>query len=107
MIKPFEHHPKQARTSARWTVNFTIRKYLTVPPKMVTDHLASYYLLYWDYEYFNSQIQEGTIKHQDATYQIIYYDMPHKLKNLGQVRLSFRKTLPEYKLLNYVMVSGV
>ena len=72
-------------------------------------YLFRYYLLYWDYEYYISQLQKSLggqdiIIHDGVTYVVTFLEYSTKA-NPRRVALSFRSTHPE--LFGYVLIKAV
>jgi hypothetical protein len=85
------------------TVILSLQKQFYIPLEM--QHTLSHYqLLYWDSEYFKSQIQDGTISHLGTRFLVIYIDPRHEVLQQNQVKLSFRQAQLEYDFPAYVLV---
>ena len=69
------------------------------------DLYHKYYLVYWQPEYFFSQLQDGMIQRDGTDYQVIYHlCTPATVRKCSQVRLSFRVPQQEYEIEPYVLV---
>ena len=99
------------------TLKYIISNHTTIAHRL-HDTLETYYILYWDVEYFLSQFTEGTIKRDNRIYHIIFKGTGagntkhrgHMIADVKQgmsyqVSLSFRKAKPEFNLPAYVLVS--
>lgn len=69
--------------------------------------LSSYFILSWDVDYFKERLQEGTIRRESITYQVIYHRTnPAEIaKGQGQVKLSFRAFNRGFSIQPTVLVS--
>ncbi len=69
------------------------------------DCLLHYYILYWEPEYFFSQLKDGNILRNGVTYLVVYTDQtPEAIKKRTQIGLSFREPQKEFGLPSYVLV---
>ena len=64
-----------------------------VLPANISSQLETYYILYWDYEYFCSQqcMNAGEIIHHGVHYTIVSLTPNQHWHNCKRVALSFRK----------------
>lgn len=81
-------------------------------PEAYKDVLDTYFILHWKSKYFLSQIINGTIVRENdlisdskEEYLIVYQGCtPAILRKYKNVKLSFRKSKPEFGLQGYVLV---
>lgn len=103
--------PASMNAMQKYGVSRTNMSYLCMNnwnfPEDFADCLSQYYLLQWEGKYFGSQLYEGTVKHRDMEYVVVYKNCTYfSAKSAKQVRLSFRKPKPEFDLPGYVIVSA-
>lgn len=70
------------------------------------DALDHYCLLYWNPEYFYTQMIDGVVIKNDIRYLVIYHKCtPTEVRKRNQIALSFRAAKAEFNLPAYVLVS--
>jgi hypothetical protein len=70
------------------------------------DTLETYQLLFWNKQYFFSEVQDGFLFRNGVKYQVIYNTPRGQIlvSPASQVKLSFRKPIAGFGLGNYVLV---
>lgn len=77
-------------------------------PEGYKDCLESYYLLHWEGIHLHNSLRNGTIRHNDVDYLVVYQGItPYKARREKQVKLSFRNPKKEFGLQAYVVVRAL
>lgn len=77
-------------------------------PAEYRDTLQDYFILCWTGEHLFDRLIDGTVSVGSTEYLIIYQNCnSYTSKRAKQVRLSFRKPMPEFNLPAYVIVRTI
>lgn len=74
-------------------------------PDQYRNTLDQYFVRHWEGSHFDKMIKDGTLVQGENSYLVVYQNCtPFSVKNSKQVKLSFRKPLPDLGLQAYVLV---
>lgn len=92
----------------RQNLHYLMTHFHTFPHEF-KDCLSKYYLLYWSAPYFISQLKDGTINHDNITYNVTYLGCTPeniKLTDGNQIKVSFRAAQIEFNIPPVVVISA-